>query len=869
MEELVLRIAGLEMVNLWKGELFSMRLNNSPLISHLKKLRGRFDLNLIVVVFISMVAIWPFISRASLPQDTDAELHIFRLAELSFLVRNGAYFPRWAPNFYHGYGYPIFNYYAPLSYYVGLIVELLPRLDAVAGTKAVFVLGLLLAAWGTFGFVRDNWGTAAGFVATAVYIYAPYVQFIDPHARGALAESFSLGVFPMALWMLDRLRREQTALRWLAAVSGVTAVILSHNLMALLFFSILAAWVAWQHLLQKKSGHGKSQILAEKSPKFRLIRANSRKKQDTRIIRLLIAALLLGVGIAAIFWLVVALERNEVNLNTLLGQGDNYDFHTHFLTWRELLAPSSRLDWGASAPILRFNLGIAQWMLGGLGLFLTFSKRVIHRKQALFFVATLVILLFLMTSLSAVLWENIPFLPFFQFPWRLLGAANFMLAVLAGVGTAVIIQFRGEVFGDKGRFTLQARGETAGEKDHSALPATPPAVPLLPISNLQSLIPALFIALPILLSLPLSQPLAWPDFGPVTRQRMTEIEMHGRWLGTTSTADYVPVTVDIVPRRNEDVVAGFFEEWPLDRVNRIAMPDGAIVESSEITALHFRYAVTAPKDFRLRLYLFDFPGWQVQIDGQPVETELARPDGFIIVLVPKGQHQVDVKFGTTPARTLALVVTLFSLALVLWVARSLVINKQLSVVSSQYSVLSNRSSIVRSQSSIFSTVLLITILFVFILNPLGVLHDESVGLTAVPASNNTFADFGQQIALIGYDTDKMEAQSGDWFNLMLYWKAERPLDINYQSFVHILDASGTLIAQSDSLNPGEFPTRRWSLEKYVRDSHTIQLPPDIPPGEYSVMVGLWVQAEGWRLPLLDTNQQQTGDTHTLFTLHVP
>ena len=149
----------------------------------LRQIATRFDRGFLVVLAICLLAIWPFLSRTSLPQGTDAELHIFRLHELSYLVRNGEFFPRWAPNFYHGYGYPIFNYYAPLTYYLGLVVELLPRLDAVSGVKAVFVLGLLLGGVGMYGFVRDNWGRRAGYVATAVYIYAPYVQYIDPRAQ--------------------------------------------------------------------------------------------------------------------------------------------------------------------------------------------------------------------------------------------------------------------------------------------------------------------------------------------------------------------------------------------------------------------------------------------------------------------------------------------------------------------------------------------------------------------------------------------------------------------------------------------------------------------------------------------------------------
>ncbi|HOU40333.1 MAG TPA: hypothetical protein PK829_03595, partial [Promineifilum sp.] len=79
----------------------------------MKQLWRRFDAGFLVVLLISLLAVWPFLSRASLPEGTDAELHIFRLHELGYLIHGGEFYPRWAPNFYHAYGYPIFNYYAP------------------------------------------------------------------------------------------------------------------------------------------------------------------------------------------------------------------------------------------------------------------------------------------------------------------------------------------------------------------------------------------------------------------------------------------------------------------------------------------------------------------------------------------------------------------------------------------------------------------------------------------------------------------------------------------------------------------------------------------------------------------------------------
>ena len=142
----------------------------------LNRLR-QIDPGFAVVLLLSLVAIWPLVARASLPQETDTELHIFRLMELSYLVRSGEFYPRWAPDFYHGYGYPIFNYYAPLTYYIGLIIDLMPKLGPVAGIKFVLILGFLLGALGLYGFVRDNWGRVGGYVAAAVFLYAPYIMW--------------------------------------------------------------------------------------------------------------------------------------------------------------------------------------------------------------------------------------------------------------------------------------------------------------------------------------------------------------------------------------------------------------------------------------------------------------------------------------------------------------------------------------------------------------------------------------------------------------------------------------------------------------------------------------------------------------------
>jgi hypothetical protein len=601
--------------------------------------------------------------------------------------------------------------------------------------------------------------------------------------------------------------------------------------MALLFYALLLAWAGWHQVgMWWPSNRSDRRQTTARRPFLDDGQGSAVGGQAVWL------ALLLGLGCAAFFWLPVILERNAVTLNTLIGQGDNYDFRTHFLSVGELLAFSLRPDWSAAQSTFHHNLGVAQWLLGGLGLLALFSGKARHRFHLAFFALAFLVLLMMMLPLSQPVWEAIPFLPFFQFPWRLLGAVAAMLAVLAGAGADMLLSV----------VVAPRLGKTSASWAMAAL-----------------------VAFPILLGLSVSQPAPWPDFGEVNTLRMSLIENSGRWLGTTSTADYVPATVEMLPQRKSEVVGNFALGLPPDRVNREVLPDGASVETEVIRPLLTRYHVSTPKQFRLRLYQFDFPGWQVRVDGQPATTELARPEGFIVVLIPAGEHVVELKFGTTPARTLAWVVSAASLLVTLALVRS----NHFSGPGGRLSAAGDLEPSAQAEDMwrcdwpVLAVVLALTLAHV-VLEPLGLFHDDSSAYTAEPAGVDTYANLGDQIALIGYDRPATTLKPGDELPLTFYWQALQPLTIDYQVFAHVLGPDGRLVAQSDRLNPGDFPTHRWPTAEYVIDPHRLQLPADLPPGSYTVSVGLWVQSEGWRLPLFDANGRQVGDNVALFTLRV-
>ncbi len=780
------------------------------------------DVGFLVVLLICFIAIWPFISRAGLPRETDAELHIYRLAELSRLVRAGELYPRWSPNFYYGYGYPFFNYYAPLTYYLGLLVELLSSFEAVQAIKTLFVAGLLVAGTAMYGFVRDNWGRPAGFVAAAAYVYGPYIQYVDPHARGDLAESLSFAVFPLALWALHRFMSTGRALPWLASTLAVAGIILSHNLMAMVFFALLTGWVGWQWGLQLWRRR-RVRRTADSS-------AQSGGKFMPASVWLLPAALLLGVGLSAFFWLPVALERDAVNLSSLIGDGSHFDFRNHFLTLSQLLAPTQPLDWGATEQRFVFSLGLAQWILGLVGIAFIVLGKVRRRGEGLYFVIALIFVLFLMTAPSLPVWEAIPLLAYLQFPWRLLGPAVALLAVLSGAGTSGLLDILP---------TRRAAGRW---------------------------LVAAFVGGILLLALPLSQAPPWPaDFGATGRKEILDIELTGRWLGTTSTADFVPATVDVQPEPNNAVLWNFWTGEQLERINRATLPKEARVDGGEVTPLHFRYQVQTPKPFLLRFFVFAFPGWQVRINGETIETELGLPEGFIVAPVPAGSYELELIFAGTPARNAAWLIS--GLSLLATLMSAFAIHRRQPDTPERWEELPAQHGDGRLWPTVI-VVLPVILLLTLILEPAGLLHYTSENYSAAPAGEHVYADFGGQIALIGFDAPET-IRAGESFDVTVYWQAQQDLDINYQAFVHLLYPDGrTILAQSDKLNPAGFPSKRWPTDKYVRDVHRLTVPDDAVPGDYLLTTGLWVQSEGWRLPLWDDAGLQIGDNYLLRVLPV-
>ncbi len=89
---------------------------------------------------------------------------------------------------------------------------------------------------------------------------------------------------------------------------------------------------------------------------------------------------------------------------------------------------------------------------------------------------------------------------------------------------------------------------------------------------------------------------------------------------------------------------------------------GLIVGQGQLEMLHHGGAsetvrVLAETPVTLQFYTYDYPGWQVTLNNQPVEHYAAPPFGLITVDLPPGEHLAHLRMGSTPARTLGTVVS--------------------------------------------------------------------------------------------------------------------------------------------------------------------------------------------------------------------
>ncbi len=129
----------------------------------------------------------------------------------------------------------------------------------------------------------------------------------------------------------------------------------------------------------------------------------------------------------------------------------------------------------------------------------------------------------------------------------------------------------------------------------------------------------------------------------------------------------------------------------------------------------------------------------------------------------------------------------------------------------------------------------------------GVLLQSVEFLPSGDAAASTPFDvhLGESISLIDYRRENDPAP-GETFAFTLAWQALAPTEGRVHYFVHLVDEQGGIVAQSDGAPLRDaYPTTSWSPGEIIHQRIELALPPDLPPGSYTLFTGMY------RYPELD------------------
>ena len=309
----------------------------------------------------------------------------------------------------------------------------------------------------------------------------------------------------------------------------------------------------------------------------------------------------------AYFVLPSLLEQKFVQIERFL----MFDYRNQFIHLSQILySPWGLGGFGGTGPEFCFMVGTVHGLAAlVLLIFWRRAARAVEGagRQILFFSVCFVAAVFFTLSASAPLWKWIPRLAYVQFPWRFLMLATLALSSLSG---GVIC-----VFPPRFRKIALVAG-----------------CALFVCFNLSYCRVFKFRAIPVARS----------------------SEAYVRTLRSYESGGFLPKWV-----RNKMPLTASEKLQTLQGLARVSDDGGRPLDR--------RFHVQAALPALLCFHSYYFPGWEVLVNGNPVEIFPNNPSGLILFLVPPGVSSVRVHFGTTPVRQwgdIVSLVTLLFLALI-------------------------------------------------------------------------------------------------------------------------------------------------------------------------------------------------------------
>lgn len=880
---------------------------------------------------LAVPALWPLISEG-LPRGQDTVMHLMRLGALDHQIRHGTLYPRWLPGLMLGHGYPLLNFYGPLSYYLAEGF----RLAGFSYTQAfslTYTVWILLAAYGMFTLARDVFGKSqwgAALVAAIAYVYAPYL-LTNIYIRGAIAEAGAQALLPWVLWSARRLLYSEQPARYIVPMALILGgLAITHNITLLFAAPFVLAYVIM--LWWQGSYHRPRKLFWSA------------------------VGLLAAMCVSAFFWLPLVIEQGYLDQSayrvstevSLLGNS---------WTWDNFLDASLVFSYSNETP---FRLGLIQIALSVAGFVLRLAvlaqegAATGRRSAEWWFFLIVTLLAGLAASIWALpIWLDSRLLQITQFQWRLLSIISLPLALFTG-GTLSVFRIPSAWWGRA-------------------------AKPLYCAVSAGLLVLIIFANRPIAEQFPVLSSASAP-----TQAVIAQLEVENKVFGASGIQEFKPRWAgDIMHLASVEQAPTIGAEPPPQEVD-LALSSG--------NAYGFEAKVAAATGGPLRFNQFFFPGWRVILDRRTVlRTYPSTSLGLLTIDLPPGIHELSLSWAGTTLQHVATGITLLTLVILAWCAwrprgrrrwslvhlglfgltivlactlylqttlrvwkralapvqappsgqlieadgarflgfwwerddpdrllvcpywyvsaslpASLRVRWQLqdtagrvlvdvtsqpyfnaytasnwsprSVVNDAYELLLPpglpagvyRLALALQNSAAVSEEQTEKASAIA-LTPVGTVELTAPAPVQAAPTRQLDARLGATVRLAGFDVSPAgtTVRAGQDLDFTLYWQALQPVARNYHGFLHLVDARGRPLTQVDQLpGPSFRPPMLWTSHRLEPDSYRMPIPKNAPSGLYWPMVGLYDYATLARLPVHDSTGQAAGDTVRLTPIKV-
>ncbi len=561
-----------------------------------------------------LAAIAPFFRWGS-PSGHDFEFHIFSWMEVLGQWKQGIVYLRWAALAHWGYGEPRFLFYPPASWTLGAALG--ATLPWKMAPGAYCWIALLLAGAAMYRLAREWLAAPDALFAAVFYALNPY-HLLIVYWRSAYAELLAASLLPLLLLCILRLNQpafgqpdsadcgETHKSRGFGEGHDFSRAISSAKTSALaaeskrclssqqsfrptLWLGLTLAAAWLTNAPAAVMVHYSAAGLALIFVAIGAVRKRSWNPQIWRPLVQTALAMLIGAGLAAFYLLPAIYEQRWINLSVVLSPGVRPQDNFLFTT---IADPDHN----------RFNFLLSTIALAEIGV-LVFAMWISRRKNRIapatyqspcpwiVLSAWGAASVVLMLSVSNLLWQHLPKFRFVQLPFRWLLCMNAALALL---------------------LTMAAKRWTS-----------------------RWLVCTVLLAVVIVAGHRI-QPPWWEkagDFGD-----MSDALADG--TGYEGTDEYVPAGAD---------ASELNKNLPL-----VSDDTGAPVPSEilawEQTEKHFTLHAAAPQNLTVRL--FNYPAWQVTVNGQPAPAQTAEETGLMIVPLLEGANDVRIYFRRTTDRTI-------------------------------------------------------------------------------------------------------------------------------------------------------------------------------------------------------------------------